>query len=76
MQKNSQFSCFNPETKVVFNKENITRSRDILSAFYHPDDEDKRRYNQEQSNFTLIGRVVKIIHAHETGNGLFSYSED
>lgn len=42
----------------------------------NPDDEDKGRYNQEQSNFTLIGRVVKIIHAHETGNGLFSYSED
>lgn len=42
----------------------------------NPDDEDKGRYNQEQSNFTLVGKVVKIIHAHETGNGLFSYSED
>lgn len=39
-------------------------------------DEDKGRFNQKQSNFTLIGKVVKIIHAHETGNGLFTYSED
>ena len=40
------------------------------------DDKDKGRYNQKQSNFTLVGRVVKIIHAHELGNGLISYSED
>jgi phage repressor protein C with HTH and peptisase S24 domain len=42
----------------------------------NPDDKDKGRYNQEQSNFTLVGRVVKIIHAHEIGKGLLSYSED
>lgn len=42
----------------------------------NPDDKDKGRYNQEQSNFTLVGRVIKIIHAHETGIGIFSYSED
>ena len=39
-------------------------------------DKDKGRFNQKQGNFTLIGKVVKIIHAHETGNGLFTYSED
>lgn len=42
----------------------------------NPNDKDKGRYNQRQDNFTLVGKVVKIIHAHETGNGLFSYSED
>lgn len=40
------------------------------------DDKDKGRYNQTQSNFTLVGKVVKIIHAHEIGIGIFSYSED
>lgn len=42
----------------------------------NPNDKDKGRYDQKQSNFTLVGKVVKIIHAHETGNGLISYSED
>lgn len=42
----------------------------------NPNDKDKGRYNQEQSNFTLIGKVVKIIHAHETGFGNITYSED
>lgn len=42
----------------------------------NPNDKDKGRYNQRQGNFTLVGKVVKIIHAHETGNGLFGYSED
>lgn len=42
----------------------------------NPNDKDKGRYNQKQSNFTLVGIVVKIIHAHETDNGLISYSED
>ena len=40
------------------------------------DDKDKGRFNQKQNDFTLVGKVVKIIHAHEIGNGLFSYSED
>lgn len=39
-------------------------------------DKDKGRFNQKQSDFTLIGQVVKIIHAHEIGNGIFTYSED
>lgn len=42
----------------------------------NPNDKDKGRYNQEQSNFTLVGKVVKIIHAHETGFGNITYSED
>lgn len=40
------------------------------------DDKDKGRYNQKQSNFTLVGKVVKIIHAHEIGIGIFTYSEE
>lgn len=39
-------------------------------------DKDKSRYDQEQSDFTLIGKVVKIIHAHETGIGNIIYSEN
>lgn len=39
-------------------------------------DKDKSRFNQKQGDFTLVGKVVKIIHAHETGFGIFSYSED
>ncbi len=39
-------------------------------------DKDKGRFNQKQSNFTLVGKVVKVIHAHENGIGLFGYSED
>lgn len=42
----------------------------------NPDDKDKSRFNQKQSNFTLIGKVVKIIHAHETGFGNITYSEN
>lgn len=42
----------------------------------NPNDKDKGRYNQAQNNFTLIGKVVKIIHVHEIGFGIFSYSED
>lgn len=42
----------------------------------NPLDKDKGRYNQEQGNFTLVGKVVKIIHAHETGIGIFSYNEE
>lgn len=41
----------------------------------NPDDKGKGRFHQIQSNFTLIGKVVKVIHAHETGFGIFSYSE-
>lgn len=41
----------------------------------NPNDKDKGRYNQEQSNFTLVGKVVKIIRSYETGFGIFSYSE-
>ncbi len=39
-------------------------------------DKDKGRFHQKRNNFTLVGKVVKILHAHETGNGLFTYSED
>lgn len=39
-------------------------------------DQDKGRFNQKQNDFTLVGKVVKIIHAHEIGIGIFSYSED
>lgn len=39
-------------------------------------DKDKGRLHQKRNNFTLIGKVVKILHAHETGNGLFTYSEE
>lgn len=42
----------------------------------NPEDKDKGRFHQKRNNFTLVGKVVKIIHAHETGNGLFTYSED
>lgn len=42
----------------------------------NPTDKDKGRFHQKQNNFTLVGKVVKILHAHETGNGLFTYSED
>ncbi len=39
-------------------------------------DKDKGRFHQKRNNFTLVGKVVKIIHAHEIGNGLFTYSGD
>lgn len=42
----------------------------------NPNDKDKSRFNQKQSNFTLIGKVIKIIHAHEIGIGIFTYSEE
>ncbi len=38
-------------------------------------DDDKSRYNQKQSGFKLVGKVVKIIHAHEIGIGIFNYTE-
>ncbi|RKI76661.1 helix-turn-helix domain-containing protein [bacterium 1xD42-87] len=38
-------------------------------------DKDKGRYDQKQSNFTLVGKVVKIIHAHKTGFGNITYGE-
>ncbi len=42
----------------------------------NPDDKDKGRFNQKQGSFTLVGKVVKIIHAHKIGIGTFDYSED
>lgn len=42
----------------------------------NPADKDKGRFHQKQSDFSLIGKVVKILHAHEMGNGLFIYNED
>lgn len=39
-------------------------------------DKDKGRFHQKQSDFKMIGKVVKIIHAYETGKGLFNYSDD
>lgn len=42
----------------------------------NPNDKDKGRFNQKQNAFTLVGKVVKIIHAHETGIGILSYRED
>lgn len=42
----------------------------------NPEANDKSRWNQKRGSFTLVGKVVKIIHAQETGNGLFTYIED
>ncbi|MCM1182209.1 MAG: XRE family transcriptional regulator [Roseburia sp.] len=40
-------------------------------------DKDKGRFHQKQSNFTLVGKVVKILHVHdETGKGILRYIED
>lgn len=50
------------------------KTYDFISE--NPNDKDKGRYNQEQSNFTLVGRVIKIIHARETGIGIFDYCEE
>jgi SOS-response transcriptional repressor LexA len=58
--------------RLSVNEDNQTY--DFISE--NPDDKDKGRYNQKQSNFTLVGKVVKIIHAYETGFGIFSYSEE
>lgn len=57
--------------KLMINEDNQTY--DFISE--NPDDKDKSRYNQTQSNFTLVGKVVKIIHAHETAFGIINYSE-
>ncbi len=57
--------------KLMINEDNQTY--DFISE--NPDDKDKSRFNQKQSDFTLIGKVVKIIHAHEIGIGIFTYSE-
>ena len=58
--------------RLTINEDNQTYDFNSVN----PNDKDKGRYNQEQSNFTLIGKVVKIIHAHETGFGNITYSED
>lgn len=58
--------------RLSVNEDNQTY--DFISK--NPDDEDKSRYNQKQSDFTLIGKVVKIIHAHKIGVGIFNYIED
>lgn len=42
----------------------------------NPADKDKGRLHQNRDNFILVGKVVKILHAHEIGNGLFTYSEN
>jgi len=42
----------------------------------NPEDKDKGRFHQKRNNFTLVGKVVKILHAHEIGNGLFTYNEE
>ncbi len=42
----------------------------------NPVDKDKGRFHQKKNNFKLVGKVVKILHAHEIGIGTFTYSED
>lgn len=58
--------------RLSVNEDNQTY--DFISE--NPDDKDKGRFHQKQSNFTLVGKVEKIIHAHEIGFGIFNYSEE
>lgn len=58
--------------RLLVNEDNQTY--DFTSE--NPDDKDKGRFHQKQSNFKLVGKVVKIIHAHEIGFGIFNYSEE